>query len=130
MSQLVRVHLLLAALDLQRLRQVHDEAEVVEGVLVNGPHTVVDQQRTDKQSKQEYFGVVILLFVEGAKTLSVHNNDWQLALLIFVTVEDALPDPEAFGARVDGWADLEPLDGVRLLDRGRRRFLGLDRLQE
>ena len=111
--QLVGVEVLVSTLDLERLGEVDDEAQVVEGVLVDGAHAVVHEQGAHQESQQEDLRVVILLLVEGAKAFGVDDDDGKL-LAILLGVEHFLPDPEAFGARVDRGPYLEALESLRL----------------
>jgi len=64
-------------LDLQFPRQVDNQLQVVERVFVDGPNAVVDEKRAQKQGKQEYFRVVVFIFVERADTFTVNEQGFQ-----------------------------------------------------
>ena len=64
-------------LDLQFPRQVDNQLQVVERVLVDGPNAVVDEKRTEKQGKQEYLRVVVFIFVERADTFTIDEQGFQ-----------------------------------------------------
>jgi len=62
---------------LQFPRQVDNQLQVVERVFVDGPNAVVDEKRAQKQGKQEYFRVVVFIFVERADTFTVNEQGFQ-----------------------------------------------------
>ena len=57
---------------------------------------------------------MVLLLVECTQTFGINDYDRQLMILIFITVEYSLPDPESFGARVDRRANSEASQGILL----------------
>lgn len=109
--QLVRVEVLVSTLDLERLGEIDDKAQVVERILVDGAHAVVHEQGTHQERQQEDLRVVILLLVEGAEAFGVDDDDGKL-LAILLGVEHFLPDPEAFGAGIDRRSYLEALESL------------------
>jgi hypothetical protein len=96
--------------NLKRLGEIDDEAQVVQSVLVYRAHTVIDHQRAKKHRQQKDFGVMILLLVKGTKTFGVDDEDRKLLIFIGLAVKHFFPDPETFGASVDGRAYLEAIE--------------------
>jgi len=46
----------------------------LKGVLIDGAHGVIDKVGAQKQSQQEDAGVVVLVLIEGANALGIHNE--------------------------------------------------------
>ena len=107
LSHLVSIRCFLTSLDLQGLRQVYDQGEIVQCVLVDWPHTIINQQRAEQQSQQEYFGVVVLLLVECSKSLSVDDYDWHFLFFVSCAIKYFFPDPKPLRASINGRADCE-----------------------
>lgn len=52
---------------------------------------------------------MVLIFVEGAQTLSIYYNDRHLLLSIIWRIKYLFPKPETLRTRLNGWANREPL---------------------
>lgn len=93
---------------INRLGGIYDQRKVVNRILVNGAHAVVDKVRRQQQSQQEYLSVMVLVLIEGSYSLAVDQEDFELFALV-LRLKRLSPNPEAFGARVDGGSNSEPL---------------------
>ena len=99
--------------DLDVLGQIDDQREVLEGVLINRSNRVVDEVRREEDSQREDSHVMVGVFIKGAKTFGVHYNNINWVTVWSEALNWLAPHPNTLGARVDGWANSEPVASVK-----------------
>ena len=107
LSHLICIFGLFALLDLQGLRKIDHQREVVERILIYWSHAVVYEQRTEQQREQEDLRIVILLLVKSSKAFCIDNDDRHLLLFVSLTIENLSPNPKSLCAGINSWSNLE-----------------------
>mmetsp|Transcript_77751 Transcript_77751/g.251869 ORF Transcript_77751/g.251869 Transcript_77751/m.251869 type:complete len:423 (-) Transcript_77751:282-1550(-) len=87
------------------LRQVKDQVQIVDGLLVDRPHRVVDEVRRQQNAQGEYLHVATRSALRGAQTLGVDED----TVVIGGKLHRLTPYPQTLRARVDGRSDFEAL---------------------
>jgi uncharacterized protein YhhL (DUF1145 family) len=112
LSHLICIFGLLALLDLQGLRKIDHQREVVERILIYWSHAVVYEERAEQQREQEDLRIVILLLVESSKAFCIDNDDRHLLLFISLTIENLSPKPKSLRASIDSWPNLKSTSSI------------------
>lgn len=93
--------------------QVDDQTQILDGTFINGARGVVDEAARGEDGKGEDLGVVGAIFVHSPDSFSVNDDDVDRLTISGLPLERSAPDPQPFGAGVDGGAHSEAIGSVQ-----------------
>jgi hypothetical protein len=95
LSHFVRIRLiLLRLLNLQLLGQIHNEWKILQSILINCAHAIVDKIWTEQKSQKKDPGVVVLVFIECPYSFAVYHKYFQGLLSWSLEFERLAPNLE------------------------------------
>lgn len=99
--------------DLDVFGEVDNEWEILNRIFIDATHRIVDETTAQQYRQGEDPRVVCGVLIECAKSLGVYHQYGAGLTIASLTFEGSSPDPESFGARVDGGSNAKPIGAVQ-----------------
>jgi hypothetical protein len=84
----------------QLLGEIDDERKILNGILIDGTHRVVDEVRGEKKGEEEYLRVMVLVLIKCSYSFRVYHKQFQF-LPIVLGLNELIPYPETFSTWVN-----------------------------